>query len=312
MNPAPKVTVFIPTYNYGIYLDEAIQSILAQTFTDFELIIVDNCSTDNTEELVKKYLGDPRVTYYKNETNVGLVGNWNKCLDYARGEYLKMLCADDKLHPQLLEKFVAIMDQYPEVAIVGSHCEVFGDYSFCRISPFIGLVKSETVRRVLLGQFNRLRNPTVTMFRNKDAKKAGHFHLGLKKLADREYYMRLLTMGECYIVPECLSYVRAHSQRESAKIKSLQYNAVFETYTFIESVKKHTPENDPLQAEIDAQLKNRAVRCAGIMYEALPRFYKKEHKEAFKTAYEIGSSKGVLLAPIPQYFKWKFIKKLIG
>jgi glycosyltransferase involved in cell wall biosynthesis len=77
----PKVSVVIPTYNYAHFLDETIQSVLNQTFLDFELIIVDNNSTDNTEEVVKNYLSDNRVSFYKNDTNIGLVGNWNKCLE---------------------------------------------------------------------------------------------------------------------------------------------------------------------------------------------------------------------------------------
>lgn len=310
MKPAPKVSVFIPTYNYGAFLDEAIQSILGQTFTDYELIIVDNCSTDNTEELVQKYLTDPRVSYYKNETNVGLVGNWNRCLELVRGEYLKMLCADDRLHPQLLEKFVRVMDENPQVAIVGSHCEAFGDYSFCRVSPFVGLVTGNYVRQLLLGDVNVLRNPTVTMFRNKDAKKAGKFHMQLKKLADREYYMRLLNLGDCYVVPDSLSYVRQHTQRESAKIKVLKYNPIFENYAFIESVKKYSREKDPLLPQINAMMRQRAVRCAAVMYQVLPGFYKEDNRRALKAAYQIGSSNNVVLAPIPHYLQWKFVKKL--
>ena len=71
----PKVSILIPTYNHGHFLDEAIQSALNQTFTDFELIIVDNCSTDNNEAIVAKYLTDKRVSYVKSERNLGLVGN---------------------------------------------------------------------------------------------------------------------------------------------------------------------------------------------------------------------------------------------
>src|SRR5688572_12302291 len=121
MKANPKVSVLIPTYNYAHFLDETIQSVLDQTFTNFELVIVDNCSTDNTDEVVQKYLTDTRISFYRNETNIGLVGNWNKCLDYARGEYIKYLCADDKFRPELLEKFVAVMDQNPGVSIMSSY-----------------------------------------------------------------------------------------------------------------------------------------------------------------------------------------------
>src|SRR5688572_129331 len=111
----PRVSILIPTYNYAHVLGEAVESALSQTFEDFELIIVDDQSKDNTDEVVQKYLSDPRVQYYKNEKNLGLVGNFNKCLEYANGEYIKYLLADDRLHPQNLEKFVAVLDLYPNV-----------------------------------------------------------------------------------------------------------------------------------------------------------------------------------------------------
>src|SRR5687768_14893088 len=92
---SPRVSVLIPTYNYARYLDEAIQSAIRQTFTDFEIIIVDNNSTDNTAEVISKYLTDPRIRYYRNKSNIGLINNFNRCLELATGQYIKFLLADD-------------------------------------------------------------------------------------------------------------------------------------------------------------------------------------------------------------------------
>src|SRR6187551_3097335 len=108
----PKVSVLIPTYNSAPFLDDAIRSVLDQTFTDFELIIVDNCSTDNSKAVISQYLSDDRIKFYVNEKNIGSNGNFNKCFSLANGEYVKCLCSDDKLHPELLHRFVAIMEQY--------------------------------------------------------------------------------------------------------------------------------------------------------------------------------------------------------
>ena len=94
---APKISVCIPTYNYAHYISFAVESILSQQFTDFELIIVDDCSKDNTEEIVSRFLCDKRVSFEKNERNLGLVANWNKCLSKAKGEYIKFVFADDML-----------------------------------------------------------------------------------------------------------------------------------------------------------------------------------------------------------------------
>src|SRR5688500_1784370 len=131
----PKVSVLIPTYNYAHFLDETIRSVLDQSFGDYELIIVDNNSSDDTELVVAKYLDDKRVSYYKNETNLGIAGNLNKCLGYAKGEYIKFLCADDKFHPSMLEKFVAVMDTMPGVSLITCDKEVFHSKSFVTRVP---------------------------------------------------------------------------------------------------------------------------------------------------------------------------------
>lgn len=312
MTNSPKVSVLIPTYNYANFLDEAIESVLAQTFTDFELIIVDNCSTDNTSEVVKKYLADKRISFYINETNLGLVGNWNKCLEYARGEYVKFLCADDKFYPQLLEKFVAVMEQYGGVSIVTSYSEQFGSRNFCRISPFKGYANSQLVRQNLLGVWNNLRNPSCVMFRMADVKKTGKFNPQLLQLTDREYYMRILTLGDCYVIPEPLSCVRSHGVRQSAINKQHKYKNAFERYRFMTSVKANTPQTDPMCPAINAALQRETISCAAIMYKLLPKIYKKENRELFKSAFQISYSEGALFAPLSYYLKPKYVKKLIG
>src|SRR5687768_8593791 len=132
----PKVSVLIPTYNYAHVLDETIQCVLNQTFTDFELIIVDDNSNDNTDEVVKKYLVDERVKYFRNEKNLRTMGNWNKCLEYATGEYIKYLCADDLLHPEILERYVPIMDQYQNISLITCDKQEFGDSTRLLTIPF--------------------------------------------------------------------------------------------------------------------------------------------------------------------------------
>lgn len=313
MSPIPKVSVLIPTYNYAHYLDDAIQSVMDQTFTDFKLIIVDNCSTDNTDDVVKKYLSDNRVSFYKNKTNLGLVGNWNRCLDFATGEYIKFLCADDKFHPQQLERFVAVMDEHRDVSIISSYNEIFGGRSFCRMLPFKEKVESWLVREKLLGPWNWLYNPSVVMFRKADAEKIGRFDPHFLQFTDREYYLRLLSLGDCYVIPEVLCYVRSHENTQTVLIMKKKHERVFERYRLLESVKNtKTPEPDPIKIGIDAELKKRAVRCAAVLYEVLPKLYKKENRNLFKTAFQIGYSEGVLLMPLTTYLRWHYIVRLFG
>ena len=141
----PKVSVLIPTYNCASFLDESIQSVLDQTFTDFELIVVDNCSTDNSKEVVTKYLTDDRVKYHVNNKNLGAIGNFNKCLSLANGELIKLLCADDKFHPDLLQDFVSVMNEHPNVSLVSSYFNEFGQDTELIKPAFHGLVSGKKV-----------------------------------------------------------------------------------------------------------------------------------------------------------------------
>lgn len=107
----PRVTVGIPVYNGENYLEQAISSILGQTFTDFELIISDNASTDRTEDICRTYEAqDPRVRYVRNDCNLGAAKNFNQLVYLARGEYFKWAAHDDVLAPELLQRCVSVLD----------------------------------------------------------------------------------------------------------------------------------------------------------------------------------------------------------
>ena len=109
----PTISVCIPTFNYGRFLPDAIASVTAQTLGDLELIVVDNCSTDDTGGIVAGLArAEPRLRYYRNDRNLGICGNFNRALELASGEYVKILCADDWLAPQALEKSIAVLARH--------------------------------------------------------------------------------------------------------------------------------------------------------------------------------------------------------
>ena len=92
----PVVSVVIPTFNRQAFIGEAIESVQKQTFSDWEMLIVDDASTDNTESIVKEYVQkDPRIKYYKNEKNLGIAKTRNKCLELSQGKYIAPLDSDD-------------------------------------------------------------------------------------------------------------------------------------------------------------------------------------------------------------------------
>jgi glycosyltransferase involved in cell wall biosynthesis len=112
----PLVSIGLPVYNGERYLREAVDSLLAQTFTDFELVLSDNASTDGTAEICREYATlDKRIRYVRNDTNIGLNRNCNQVVRLSVGKYFKLAAADDVCHPELLAKCVKVLDEDPTV-----------------------------------------------------------------------------------------------------------------------------------------------------------------------------------------------------
>jgi len=136
-NTHPRVSIGMPVYNGAEYIREAIDSILAQTFTNFELIISDNASTDDTEEICRSYVAkDPRISYYRNEQNMGATWNMSRVVELARGEYFKWAHHDDTCAPTFLERCVEVLDRepsvilcYPRTHIIDEHSRIFENYA---------------------------------------------------------------------------------------------------------------------------------------------------------------------------------------
>lgn len=132
----PKVSVLMPVYNTKEeYLRVAIESILAQTFSDFEFLILNDASTDeNVEKVVKSY-NDKRIKYYKNEKNLGISPTRNKLIDMARGEYLAIMDHDDMSMPERLAEQTAYLDAHPDVGVVGCWPGVIGNDGYVNKLP---------------------------------------------------------------------------------------------------------------------------------------------------------------------------------
>lgn len=113
-----KLSVIMPVYNSEKYLQEAIESVLNQTFSRFELIIINDGSTDNSESIIKKY-NDKRIRYYKNDINRGLIYTLNRALDLSQGEYIARMDSDDISLPMRFEKQVKFLDENDEIDVVG-------------------------------------------------------------------------------------------------------------------------------------------------------------------------------------------------
>ncbi len=289
-----RISVVLPTYNSAHLLDDAIQSVLSQTFNDFELIIVDNSSTDNTDEVVTKYLGDSRIIYHKNPQNIGLTGNWNKCLEMARGEYIKFICSDDKFHPQILEKFVPVLDQHPEVSLVGCFKEEFGGKSYLYNIPFHYKQPGKKVILETIKNYNYLGEPTCVMFRKEAIKIVGEFK-DYKWITDWEMWVRLLTIGDCFIVPERLCFTRNHPGQLTKGIW-FDYIHFLEEYFLFKELRNGKYDIDIRGSEeiVDEAIRLKAAGYAQVIPKALAHLTRKQSRNSFYKALQIAYSEKVI------------------
>lgn len=129
MENNPLVSIAIPAYK-SEFLEEAIESVLNQTYQNIELHIVNDCSPQNIDSIVKRYKNDPRVHYHKNEKNIGCkdpVANWNKCLSFAKGDFFSLLCDDDVYSSSFIEEMLKLATKYPNTNVFRSRVKIVDD-----------------------------------------------------------------------------------------------------------------------------------------------------------------------------------------
>jgi glycosyltransferase involved in cell wall biosynthesis len=209
----PKVSVCIPTYNGADYISEALVSVLSQTFQDFEIVIVDNGSTDQTEAVVAGFtLYSNKIRYFQNENNIGLAGNFNRCMELARGKYIKYLCVDDLLMPDCLERLVTALEGNPEVTLVcGARYSIDEQGQAFALKRYSSkqerLPGHKVVSRCLFGG-NYIGEPTAVIFRKADVHSG--FRDDLPQLMDMELWFRLLEEGALLSLEAPVCSIRFH------------------------------------------------------------------------------------------------------
>ncbi len=225
----PKVSVCIPTYRGAATIGQAIKSVLAQSLADFELIIIDDGSPDDTRAIVERFV-DPRLAYLRNESNLGPQGNWNRCLEVAQGEYFKLLPHDDLLHPRCLERQVAVLDtdRDERIALVFSAREVLGpDGRVLTRRGYPGghertIDGSVVMRSCVRRGTNLIGEPGAVLFRKSLADKIGAFDATNPYVIDLDYWFRLLAHGDAYFCAETLAGFRVSGSSWSVAIGKAQ------------------------------------------------------------------------------------------
>lgn len=220
----PKVTVLLSVFNAERYLADAIESILKQTFTDFEFIIIDDGSTDRSLQILQQYaLQDSRIQLVSRE-NRGLVNSLNEGLALAKTPFIARMDADDISYPDRLSKQVDFLKEHPDYAAVGCRVRLIdGDSDPLRLfSP--ETTHEEIDSAHLRGEGGAITHPAV-MFRKNKFISAGQYRLGFNHAEDLDLWLRMAEVGKLGNLPDVLFDYRQHLQSVGHKYRGEQINS---------------------------------------------------------------------------------------
>lgn len=212
------ISIVTASYNYEQYISETIQSVLNQTYSDWEMIIVDDCSSDNSVEVIKSF-NDKRIKLFVNEKNLGLKGTVKRGIKEAKGDWVVFLESDDKIMPDYLEKKIQIAKKYHDVNLIFNDCEFFGDEK--KVTDFNNALKK--TRRVnserkypakmfwKFYQSNKIFTFSTVMAKREELLKLD-FNPKLDYLLDWHLWIQMADYGKFYYINEKLTYWRLHKE----------------------------------------------------------------------------------------------------
>ena len=193
----PIVTVAIPVYNGELFIKQAIDSVLNQTYKNFVLKIFDNCSTDRTSEIIYSF-NDKRIKYIKNKKNIGMLPNWKKALDSATTKYVALLFSDDFYKPMFLEKTIKIFENNSKIAIVSAGAEIYNirnQLVGSRKRSKIGIFSSKEYYKYIY-TLKEVPPPSETILLNKAVKEVKGYDIkNLNWTVDGDLYLKIAKAG---------------------------------------------------------------------------------------------------------------------
>lgn len=203
----PKISVLLPVYNCELYIKETIDSVLNQTFADFELIVIDDCSTDQTVSVIKEF-SDTRIRLIEKQVNSGLINSLNLGISIAKGEYIARMDGDDICLPERFAKQVAFLDKNPNIILCGTAYQTFG-----AIEKVIRHPLSHKKIAAQLCVHSVFGHPTV--MGKKAIFEQHNYNDDFKNVEDYELWSRLIFEGEVANLDEILLFYRVHENQVS-------------------------------------------------------------------------------------------------
>ncbi len=224
----PRVSVVVPAYNSAAFIADTMDSVLSQTFTDFELIVSDHSSTDGTWEALQPYTADPRVRLHRLPPGGGAPANWNAVSSMATGALLKLVCSDDLVYPTCLAQQVAAMDAHPSAVMAACTRDIVdaAGRPLVRgrgLGKLVGRVDGRTaVRATVRAGTNLFGEPASVLLRRAPFAAAGFWDGGHSYLIDEASYVRVLLRGDLVALPTPLAGFRVSDQQWSVRLMRTQ------------------------------------------------------------------------------------------
>lgn len=210
------ISVVLPVYNGERFLRESIDSVIRQTYTNWELLILDDCSTDTTPDIAKEYQQkDPRVKYYRNETNLKLPGNLNKGFSLAKGEYLTWTSDDNYFDPTAFEKMLKVLQEKRVQLVYASYQVIDENGNDIQLMKAVPLPKERILGSNLVG--------ACFMYTREVYETVGDYDTSLFLVEDWDYWQRVFMKFDVAVIEETLYWYRHHG----GTLTSTKNNKIF-------------------------------------------------------------------------------------
>jgi glycosyltransferase involved in cell wall biosynthesis len=220
MSTCPLVTIAIPTFNRALWVKDCVLSALSQTYQHFEILVSDNASTDDTEQVLREFT-DRRLRVIRQETNIGLLPNWNACLEGARGDYVVFVSDDERIAPWMLERCIGLVKKEPQIPIVIALSTLHSTDQTWPASTSQNLETgiwdgSDILLEYLMYHISA--HTCGIMLRTDAIRARGGFPLDFPHLADVAAWAPLLLIGKAGLVNEACATCYTHDASETARL----------------------------------------------------------------------------------------------
>ena len=226
----PLVSICIPNYNYGRFIEAAIKSASSQTYKNIEIIVVDNDSTDNSHKVICELNKNINLKYVRNNANIGMVPNFNKCMDLSVGEYLIFLSADDILLPDFVSRSLELF-LYDNVSMVAAHCDGINNYNEVVIKPPFynksAIIMGSEHSRIFL--MTGVYFPSQVLIKRTSLNNVGGWNNRFPIFFDWNMWFKLSQVGDVGYIKDSLVLYREHEENASSRA-IINMQMIFEKY----------------------------------------------------------------------------------